>query len=144
MHPEYLQIRRHAIAAILSNTKQIDPQTDLAAQHRTRTYNAIVIAGALTGILGNIDIQLASNFAEALGLGESHKATPTTHKNIHLASVLVQKKHWLTILTKVLKEEPSSLTYAVTMRELHQAQLNMLTLEIEQIEATLASCKVQA
>lgn len=68
MHPEYLQIRRHAIAAILSNTKQIDPQTDLAAQHRTRTHNAIVIAGAVTGILGNLDSDLAHEFAEALGI----------------------------------------------------------------------------
>ncbi|MFA9275058.1 MAG: hypothetical protein ACEQSE_09320 [Candidatus Aquirickettsiella gammari] len=69
MHSEYLQIRRHALATILSSTAPIDPQSDLAAQHRTRTHNAIVIAGAITGIIGNIDCDLARDFADALGIG---------------------------------------------------------------------------
>ena len=69
MQNEYLQIRRHAFATILSNTAPIDPQSDLASQHRTRTHNAIVIAGAITGIIGNLDSELAHEFANALGIG---------------------------------------------------------------------------
>lgn len=69
MHPEFLNIRRQTLDCILDSTVYLDPKSDQATQHKTRTHNAVIIAGALTGIIGNIDSDLARDFADALGIG---------------------------------------------------------------------------
>jgi hypothetical protein len=69
MHPEFLQIRRQTLEDILDRTRYIDPKSEQSTQHKDRSHNAYIIAGAITGIIGNIDSDLARDFADALGIG---------------------------------------------------------------------------
>ena len=78
MQTEYLQIRRQSIESILEGMHPIDPDSDVSTRLRAKKFNAFVIAGAITGILRDIDSDLAREFAFALGLGKKRKKPQTT------------------------------------------------------------------